>query len=426
MQERSGNLCGMYRARVVDAELSSRLAFVGAVLIEGPRACGKTATARQAATSEVLLDTDDDARAAAALDPRLVLNGHVPRLIDEWQVEPRIWNHVRRAVDDRGLPGQFILTGSSVPADDATRHTGAGRIGRLRMRPMALAESDDSAATISLEALLSGAPASAVDPGLDLRRVAELACRGGWPRLVDSGPAEAGALLRDYLDDICRTDAPRVDGVDRDPIRLRRLISALARNTATPATLKTLGEDAGGGEGPLDEKTVRSYLGVLERLMVIENQPVWAPHLRSRARLRATPNRHFVDPSLAAAALAAEPEALLRDLNWFGLLFESLVVRDLRVYGQPRDAEVYIYSDNTLEVDAIVVERGTGRWAAFEIKLGGPDLIEKAARSLLRFRERVDTAKVGDPACLGVIVATGYGVRRKDGIDVIPIGALGP
>lgn len=416
----------MYRPRIADVELSRRLTSIGAVLIEGPRACGKTATARLAAASEVLLDVDDEARRAAALDPQLVLAGDAPRLIDEWQIEPRLWNHVRRAVDDRGLPGQFILTGSSVPADDITRHTGAGRIGRLRMRPMALAESDDSTAEISLTALLDGSPARAGDPGLDLRQVARLACRGGWPALVAADPSEAGTALRDYLDDVCRVDASRVDGVERDPIRLRRLISALARGVATPVTLKTLRVDAGGGDGALDEKTVRSYLGVLERLMVVENQPVWAPHLRSRSRLRATPSRHLVDPSLAAAALAAGPEALLRDLNWFGLLFESLVVRDLRVYGQPRDAEVYVYGDNTLEVDAIVVERGTGRWGAFEIKLGGRDLIEQAAGSLLRFRARVDPAKVGDPACLGVIVATGYGVRRPDGVDVIPIGALGP
>lgn len=416
----------MYRPRIADAELSHRLTTIGAVLIEGPRACGKTATARHAAASEVLLDVDDEARRAAGLDPQLVLAGDAPRLIDEWQVEPRLWNHVRRAVDDRGLPGQFILTGSSVPTDDLTRHTGAGRISRLRMRPMALAESDDSTAQISLAGLLEGTPARAGDPGHDLRQVARLVCRGGWPALVAMDPSETGTVLRDYLDDVCRVDASRVDGVERDPIRMRRLISALARGVATSVTLKTLRGDAGGGDGALDEKTVRSYLSVLERLMVVENQPVWAPHLRSRSRLRATPSRHLVDPSLAAAALAADPEALLRDLNWFGLLFESLVVRDLRVYGQPRDAEVYVYSDNTLEVDAIVVERGTGQWGAFEIKLGGRDLIEQAAGSLQRFRARIDTAKVGEPACLGVIVATGYGVRRPDGVDVIPIGALGP
>lgn len=416
----------MYRPRIADAELSRRLATIGAVLIEGPRACGKTATARNAASSEVLLDVDDEARRAAALDPQLVLAGEPPRLIDEWQIEPGLWNHVRRTVDDRGLPGQFILTGSSVPADDVTRHTGAGRISRLRMRPMALAESEDSTGQVSLAGLLEGSPAKASDPGHDLRQIARLVCRGGWPALLAFDPSDAGAVLRDYLDDLCRVDASRVDGVERDPIRMRRLISALARGVATPASLKTLRMDAGGGDGPLDEKTARSYLSVLERLMVVENQPVWAPHLRSRSRLRATPSRHFVDPSLAAAALAAEPEALLRDLNWFGLLFESLVVRDLRVYGQPRDADVFVYSDNTLEVDAVVVERGSGRWGAFEVKLGGADLIERAAASLQRFRARIDTATVGEPSCLGVIVATGYGVRRTDGVDVIPIGALGP
>ena len=190
--------------------------------------------------------------------------------------------------------------------------------------------------------------------------------------------------------------------------------------------LTTLGADAGGGDGPIDEKTVGSYLDVLERLMVVEHQPAWAPHLRSRARLRTTPSRHFVDPSLAAAALGAGPETILRDLSLFGLLFESMVVRDLRVYSQPFDADVFIYNDNTLEVDAVVVQRGTGHWAAFEIKLGGSSLIDQAAESLIRFRNRLDLSRCGEPACLGVVVATGYGYRRKDGVEVVPIGALGP
>lgn len=415
-----------YRPRIVDDELRQRLSTIGAVVIEGPRACGKTSTARQAAASEVLLDVDEDARGTASLDPRLLLEGAVPRLVDEWQIAPAVWNHVRRAVDDRSAPGQFILTGSAVPTDDITRHTGAGRISRLRMRPMTLAESGDSSDAISLRELFAGKSARATDPGHDLRRIAALICRGGWPRLVDQDTAAVNRALSDYLDDVCRIDVPRVDGHRRDPIRLRRMLSALARNTATPVALTTLGADAGGGDGPIDEKTVGSYLDVLERLMVVEHQPAWAPHLRSRARLRTTPSRHFVDPSLAAAALGAGPETILRDLSLFGLLFESMVVRDLRVYSQPFDADVFIYNDNTLEVDAVVVQRGTGHWAAFEIKLGGSSLIDQAAASLIRFRNRLDLSRCGEPACLGVVVATGYGYRRKDGVEVVPIGALGP
>ncbi len=421
------NVPGAYRTRIVDGELRDRLAAIGAVVIEGPRACGKTSTARETAASEVLLDLDEDARGIAVLDPALLLDGAVPRLIDEWQLVPAIWNHVRRAVDDRQATGQFILTGSAVPTDDITRHTGAGRISRLRMRPMSLAESGDSSAAISLRALLGDATARATDSGHDLRRIAELICRGGWPRLIDQGVEAATVTLAGYLDDVCRVDAPRVDGHRRDPARLRRLLSALARNTATPVALTTLGADAAGGDGPIDEKTVRSYLDVLERLMVIEHQPAWAPHLRSRARLRTTPSRHFVDPSLAAAAaLGASPATIMRDLNLFGLLFESMVVRDLRVYSQPLDADVFIYNDNTLEVDAIVVERWSGRWGAFEIKLGGSALIDRAADALTRFRDRLDLTKCGEPACLGVIVATGFGYQRKDGVQVIPIGTLGP
>jgi hypothetical protein len=233
-------------------------------------------------------------------------------------------------------------------------------------------------------------------------------------------------ILRDYLDDVCRIDVPRLEGLRRDPVRLQRLLSSLARNVATPVRLTTLAADAGGGEAALDEKTVRGYVDALERLMVLEPQPVWAPHLRSRARLRTTPTSHFVDPSLAAAALGATPATLLRDPRFLGLLFESLVVRDLRVYAQPLAAEVLIYRDNSLEVDAVVVQRGSGRWAAFEVKLGSAEQIDAAAAALLRLPGRLDLDRCGPPACLGVIVASGSGYVRSDGVGVIPIGALGP
>lgn len=418
----------MHRAywnRILDGLLERRLASQGAVLIEGPRACGKTSTARQQAASEVLLDVDENARRAASVDPTLVLEGDVPRLIDEWQLEPILWNHIRREVDDRGQPGQFILTGSAVPADDVTRHTGAGRITRLWMRPMTLFETDHSTGALSLAEILDGTTEEEPDPGLSVPDLVELVAVGGWPGHLGRDVESALQAVRDYLEEVARTDIRRVDDVRRDPARVRRLLRSLARNVATPAATATLAADAGGGDGPLDDDTARDYLDALERLGIVEDQPAWAPHLRSRSRLRKSPRRHFVDPSLAVAALRATPDRLLEDLELFGFLFESLVIRDLRVYAQAADAEVYQYRDNTgLEVDA-VVEAADGRWAAFEIKLGSRR-IEDAAENLAVFAERVDTSRSGQPSALGVIVGTGYAYRRDDGVAVIPIGTLGP
>lgn len=414
-----------YRLRVADQELRDRLEGSGAVLIEGPKACGKTETARQVAASEVLLEVDERARAAAALDPRLVLAGETPRLIDEWQVEPRIWNHVRRAVDDRREPGQFILCGSAAPADDATRHSGAGRFSRLRMRPMSLFESGMSDGSISLRDLMGGGRARSTNT-VELTEMAEAVTRGGWPALQKLSIEVATQRVADYLDEVSRVDINRVDGAHRDPTRVRRLLRSLARNVATHVATTTLAADtADSGSEPLKRQTVAEYLAALERLFVVEDQPPWEPHLRSRSILRKAPKRHFVDPSLAAAALGASPSSLLRDLNLFGFLFESLVVRDLRVYSQPIRGEVRQFRDNKgLEIDA-VVETNVG-WAAFEVKLGGPDAIEDAAANLLKFAREIDTRRSGEPAALGVIVAGGYGYTREDGVQVIPITALGP
>jgi predicted AAA+ superfamily ATPase len=393
--------------------------------MEGPKACGKTATARQIATSEVLLDVDANAREAIAVDPALVLNGPIPRLIDEWQIEPAIWNYIRRAVDERSEPGQFILTGSAVPADDITRHSGAGRIGRLRMRPMSLLEAGRSIGEISLSKLLGGEVSSSVDSGLTVTDIADEVAVGGWPGLRGRGVSTSLLAVRDYLDEIARVDIGRVDGTHRDPNRVARMLQSLARNVSTHAAATTLATDTGGTDGPLKDDTVREYLTALERLMVVEDQPAWAPHLRSKHRLRTAPKRHFVDPSLAVASLRTTPQRLLGDLKLLGFLFESLVVRDLRVYAQALDAEVSQYRDSSgLEVDAIVEARD-GRWMAFEVKLGHGQ-IDDAAANLARFAQRIDTAARGSPALLGVIVATGYGYRRKDGVAVIPIGALGP
>jgi uncharacterized protein len=414
-----------YRPRIADAELRRRLEAAGAVVVEGPKACGKTETARQVAASEVLLDTAIPSREAAALDPSLILAGDVPRLIDEWQVEPRIWNQVRRVVDERRDPGQFILAGSAVPVDDETRHSGAGRFSRLRMRPMSSFESGVSDGAISLRGLLAGERRQAGESKMTVEALAEEIARGGWPGLREATLVAAMQGVADYLEQICRTDIRAVDGVGRDPERLRRLLRSLARNVATSAAQTTLARDTAGAGPPLDEHTVGDYLRALGRLFVVEDQPTWEPHLRSRAILRRSPKRHLVDPSLAVAALEAEPEALVRDLNLLGLLFESLVIRDLRVYSQAEGRRVKHYRDNKgLEVDAIV--EGRGAWGAFEVKLGGERAIESAAESLLKFSRRIDPAKVGEPAVLAIVVASGYGYLREDGVQVIPIGALGP
>ena len=415
-----------YIRRIVDIELRRRLGSVGAVVIEGPKACGKTATARQIAASEVLLDVDLNARRAVSVDPGLVLSGDTPRLIDEWQIEPDSWNHIRRAVDERRAPGQFILTGSAVPPDAITRHTGAGRLSRMRMRPLSLYESGHASGAVSLASLLHGEPPRATAEDLSIGQVAERVCAGGWPGMIRFGADEAMEAVRAYLDEIRRVDIGRVAQRAHDPERMARLLASLGRNVATRVSTATLAADVGGADGPLAITTARDYLDALERVMIVEDQPAWEPHLRSRSRLRKSPKRHLVDPSLAVAALGANPRALLEDLELLGFLFESMVVRDLRVYAQAADAEVLHYQDGTgLEIDAIVRARD-GRWAAFEVKLGYRQ-VDLAARNLVKLRdERVDTERVGAPAALGVIVPSGVSHARDDGVAVVSLGALGP
>ena len=414
-----------YLPRIVDAELTDLLEAAGAVLVEGPRATGKTATAARAAASEVLLDVDDNARRMIGADPSAVLIGDTPRLIDEWQLEPAIWNHVRREIDRRAAPGQFILTGSAVPADDVARHTGAGRFVRLRMRPLSLYESGRSSSEISLRGLLDGAEQRAGRSATSIAEVAELVCAGGWPGHV--GKVLPGILRvnRGYLDDIRRTDVSRASGKTRDPVKVGRLLRSLARNVATPVALSKLAAEVGEDDRPLKTDTVAEYLDALDRLMVVENQPAWSPHLRSRTALRQTPVRHFVDPSLAVAALRATPPRLTADLEFLGRLFESLVVRDLRVHAQAADAQVFHYREKDgLEVDA-VVEAADGRWAAFEIKLG-ERWVDDGAASLRRLAKRLEGSDHGKPSALAVIVPSGYGYVKPGEVGIIPIGALGP
>lgn len=414
-----------YIPRVADAELAKRLASAGAVVIEGPRAAGKTETARRAAKSEVLLDVDASAREMVSIDAVRVLEGESPRLVDEWQLEPGIWNHVRREVDARGSPGQFILTGSAVPPEDHVRHVGAGRFSLLRMRPMSLFEAGISNGEVSLAALLGGGTPSGQSPNLSISDLVDLAIVGGWPAQQGRAVDVAARAARDYLKQISDVDIGRVAGGRRDQSKVRALIRSLARNVATEVSHTALAADAGEGDAPLSRDTVSEYLDLLNRLMVIEDQPAWAPHLRSRAQLRTSPKRHFTDPSLAAAALGASPSQLLADLNTFGFMFESLAIRDLRVFAQALDGQVLHYRDNKgREVDAIVTLTD-GRWGAFEIKLS-PDRVEEGAEALLRFARAIDKSKTGEPSALGVITSRGYGYRRKDGVSVIPVGSLAP
>ncbi|MDE0668373.1 MAG: DUF4143 domain-containing protein [bacterium] len=414
-----------YRPRLADSAIAEVLARMPAVVIEGPRGCGKTWAARNAARSEVLFDGDADARALTVVEPRLVIDGAEPRLLDEWQLAPEIWNVVRHACDESHRNGRFLLTGSAVPPDDHTRHSGAGRMARVRLRPMSLFESGESTGDVSLKALLRGEKIAAPRPDTSIEDLVEAICRGGWPRHLGISARTAQLALVDYLGEICRTDVSTVDGVRRDPAGVRRLMVSLGRNVATTASFATLAADVA-GPFPLNRTTATAYLRSLERLFVVEDVPQWPTHLRSHAAVRRAAKRHFVDPSLAAAAVGAGPERLLGDLRALGFLFESLVVRDLRIYADAIGADVYHYRDSAnLEVDVIVQTR-EGTWLAAEVKLGGPGAVEDASRGLQRLRQKVDSDRTGEFARLVVITATGYGYDRPDGVTILPITSLGP
>lgn len=415
-----------YRPRVVDAVLADRLASAGAVLIEGPKACGKTFTAEQQAASRVYLDTDDQARAALSIDPSLVLSGDPPQLIDEWQLgATKVWNHVRAEVDRRQASGLYILTGSATPPDDARRHSGAGRFSRLTMRPMSLFESGDSTGEMSLAALLDGHRPTAAPTEVTVPRYAELVVRGGWPLNLTRTIAAAARANIDYVTTIAEVDLPTIDPARRHPRLALRILQALARHLGMDYVVTRIAAEASTDDSDIARTTVYDYLAPLERLMLLDPLEAWSSHLRSRARLRTSPRVQFCDPSLAVAALRAQPEQLLADLNYFGYLFEALVVRDLRVFADAVDGTVQHYRDSDdLEIDAVVTA-GDGRWAAFEVKLGR-DHIDTAAANLLAFADKVDTTRVGEPATLAVITATGYGYTRPDGVVVLPAAALGP
>ena len=423
-----------YKRRVVDEILNFYLESMGAVLIEGPKWCGKTRTGEEHAKSVVKLqdpDNVDKYRAAIKAKPSILLEGPTPRLIDEWQDFPILWNAVRHLVDERGEDGQFILTGSAVPCEgqkDNTppRHTGTGRIVRMRMRPMSLWESGESTGEISLSALFDGAGEVSGRSSIGVDEIAHLVCRGGWPQAVlAKTPRAAYMKSSSYVDEVVHEDVHRVDGVERNPDRVRNLLKSLARNISTMATNETILQDLKANDSSISEKTLSSYLNALRKIFLVEDVPAWSPSLKSRLAIRSAMKRQFVDPSVATAVLGATPRRLLNDFRSFGSFFESLCVRDVRVYAQTLDGEVRHYRDQTgLEADMIVALKD-GRWGAIEVKLGAGD-IDSAAEGLKKLRAKVDVGRMGHPSFLMILTGTDLGYTRDDGVVVCPLGCLRP
>jgi predicted AAA+ superfamily ATPase len=415
-----------YLSRLADEALDDQLAAMGAVLIEGVKGCGKTATARQRAASEVLLDADPEAERRAAVDPRLLLDGDTPRLLDEWQRTPQVWDAVRRSVDDRGMPGQFILTGSATPRDDLQRHSGAGRFGVLRMRTMTLTEKLATTPTVSLAALMRGATPEPANSKLSIRDYLHHIAVGGWPLLVEANERVARTYVDGYLDIIVDHDIDEVSGAPRNPRLVRRFLHAYAQMTAHTASLNTImkraRDDIADKSDLPSRQTAQTYLDALRRMMIIDEVPAWDPSVRSSKRLVTTPKRHLGDPSLAAALLQMSPDRMLMDLETTGFLFECLAAHDLRIYGEASDADCFHYreAEGRLEVDYILENRD-GDWIGVEVKLGEGE-VEKAARSLLRLASRVARA----PKALVVVTGSTLAYTREDGVHVVPLGVLGP
>lgn len=416
-----------YFDRICDNELTAALEAAGAVLIEGAKWCGKTSTARNAAQSVLYLQDPDRSISYLALadtKPSLLLKGETPRLIDEWQMAPVLWDAIRFEVDQRGEQGQFILTGSAVPIDLATAHTGIGRIARFKMRPMSLFESNESNGTVSLKALFDGAQnEESITSTLTIEKLAFALCRGGWPAAVKVSSNSALRMATDYVEAVIYHDLTAVDGVTKNPDLVRLILRSLSRNLSNTANYQTLLKDIEAQDTTISDKTIATYISALKRIYLIEDLPAWQPSVRSKSAIRTSDKRHFVDPSIATAVMRLDPEGLITDFNYFGFLFESLCTRDLRIYAQANDGEVFHYRDNTgLEVD-LVVRLKNGKWGAVEVKMGQKE-IEKAAVQLLALKEKVDTQKMGKPSFLLILTAGQYGYLRPDGIWVVPIGAL--
>lgn len=419
-----------YKSRIADEILKRKLEGKGAVLIEGPKWCGKTTTAEQFAGS--ILYMDDPERKEqninmSELNPKRLLKGDTPRLIDEWQIAPKLWDTIRFEVDHRSELGQFILTGSAVPVDTKEiTHSGIGRFTWLMMRPMSLYESGDSSGEVSLKDLFDGQIEIDGYSELDFERLAFLVCRGGWPQAVDMRDEIALDQAMDYLDAVIHSDINRADNVQKNPDKVRRLMRSYARNQGTQVPNTELAKDVqGNDEGSINEETIASYLSALKKIFVVEEMPAWNPNLRSKTAIRSSDTRYYIDPSIAVAALGVGPNDLINDLKTFGFLFETLCVRDLRVYAEALNGDVFHYRDkNGLECDA-VIHLKNGKYGLVEIKLGGEKLIEEGATSLKALALKIDTEKMKTPSFLMVLTGTGdYAYRRQDGVLVVPVGCL--
>ena len=424
-----------YRRRIMDTLLEKKLQAKGAVLIEGPKWCGKTTTAEEIATSKIMLakpDIKEHFKSLLEIDTDAALAGETPMLIDEWQTVPKLWDAVRYTVDHRHAMGQFILTGSAVPDKDAEKereHSGTGRFAWLTMRPMTLFESGESNGTVSLGELFLAPDKILQKNDLKLSDIAFLICRGGWP--IGVGLPEEAALEQafDYYDAVTKEDVTNVDGVKRASERVQRLMRAYARHQGTQASIATLKEDLKNNDTTtLDEDTISSYLDALRKIFVVEDMPAWNPNLRSKTAIRTTDTRYFVDPSIATAALGLGPTDLMNDLNSMGFFFEAMCVRDLRVFAEALNGKVYHYRDKSgLECDAVIHLRN-GQYGLIEIKLGGDSLIKEGAETLNELATQIDTTRMKSPAFKMILTATGeYAYRRpEDGIYVVPIGCLRP
>jgi len=418
-----------YYQRVSDKVLLEHLESKGAVLIEGAKWCGKTTSAKHIAKSVIEMDRPDmteQYQQMARINPSNLLEGEVPHLIDEWQIATNIWNAVRYEVDRRGEFGQFILTGSSVPAAlDESMHTGTGRIVRMQMRPMSLFESKDSTGQVSLMDLFNKKDISTVD-NHSIDEIAFLICRGGWPAALNHGKKVALKQAFDYYDAVVNDDISRVDRVKRDSERTKRILKSYARNVATQASLETIRSDVISNDvETFDKEALYGYLNALKRIFVIEDSPAWNPNLRSKTAIRTSDTRYFVDPSIAVAALGLGPTDLVNNLELMGLIFENLCVRDLRIYADALDGSVYHYRDKTgLECDAVIHLRN-GSYGLVEVKLGGDQSINEGAESLLKLTSKIDTEKMKKPAFLMVLCGVApFAYKREDGVFVVPITCL--
>lgn len=419
-----------YKSRIADKILKNKLLSKGAVLIEGPKWCGKTTTAEQIALSVLYMTKPEDMKqniSLAEINPSLLLSGEVPRLIDEWQVAPKLWDAIRFEVDHRNLEGQFILTGSSVPINmDEVTHSGTGRYTRMIMRPMTLFESRESNGSVSLKDLFEGKNNITGTNNLSLEDVAYLCCRGGWPRATFMDKEIALEQAFDYLDSVINSDVSKVDDVSRNPERTKNIMRSYARNLGSQASNETIKSDVLKNDSfSLDTDTVLSYINALRKIFVVEDTVAWNPNLRSKTAIRTTETRYFVDPSIAVAALGIGPNDLINDLNTFGLIFENLCVRDLRVYAESLKGTVYHYRDaSDLECDTVIHLRD-GSYGLVEIKIGGDMLIEEGVNNLIKLQNKIDITKMKKPSFLMVLTAIGkYAYKREDGVYVVPIGCL--